>query len=188
MEAAAVASLSCALAAAGASAWQLSRAAATWCCARLAHERALNGGRLLGARQRLERAEQAARRLLGRLPPVQRLVQRAQGQRRRQQLRQSLPQALRMLCIALDSGNSLVKALEYAACNSSGAMARELRHALWDMRAGLSFTEAMEGLRQRTGGGEFACLAVAMEVIWNNSLSGRTYKTTCQSSGFASCS
>ena len=69
-----------------------------------------------------------------------------------------------MLCIALDSGSSLVKALEYAAANSSGAMARELRGALWDMQAGLSFGEAMEGLRQRTGGSEFACLAVAMEV------------------------
>ncbi|MGN0072269.1 MAG: type II secretion system F family protein [Coriobacteriales bacterium] len=116
------------------------------------------------ARQRLDAAERSMRELLNRLPPVRHALQRARGQRLRMQLRQSLPQALRMLCIALDSGNSLVKALEYAAHNSSGAMARELRHALWDMRAGLSFGEAMEGLRQRTGGSEFACLAVAMEV------------------------
>lgn len=150
--------------AAGASAWQLGTAAGAWCSAQLARERSLNGGRLLGPMQRLERAEQGLRGLLNRLPPVRGALRRMQGQRRRQQLRQSLPQALRMLCIALDSGNSLVKALEYAARNSSGAMARELRHALWDMQAGRSFGEAMEGLRQRTGGSEFACLAVAMEV------------------------
>lgn len=164
MEAAAAASLSCALVAAGVSAWQLGAAGAAWCSTRLARERSLNGGRLLGPRQRLERAEQGLRTLLGRVPPVRAALRRMQGQRRRQQLRQSLPQALRMLCIALDSGSSLVKALEYAAANSSGAMARELRGALWDMQAGLSFGEAMEGLRQRTGGSEFACLAVAMEV------------------------
>lgn len=164
MEAAAAAALSCALAASGTAAWKLGRSTCAGVGDLLARERARNSGSLLTPAQRLERAERSLRELLNRLPPVRRAVARAQGRRRRQQLRQSLPQALRMLCIALDAGNSLVKALEYAAKNSSGPMARELKGALWDMQAGRSFEEAMEALRQRTGGSEFSCLAVAMEV------------------------
>ena len=84
--------------------------------------------------------------------------------RHQRELRQTLPQAVRLLCIALDSGNSLLQALEYAAKNSNGAIARELKRAVWDVKAGKSFEEAMEGLRKRTGGSEFSCLAVAMEI------------------------
>ena len=91
-------------------------------------------------------------------------IERAKEQKRRQQLRSAMPEALRSLCMALDAGNSLVRALEHAADSCSEPMAGELKRAVWDLDAGQGFDEAMEHLRTRTGGSEFAYLAVAMEI------------------------
>lgn len=114
--------------------------------------------------QRLERRETELLNALSRIPAVRAVRVRTQTLQKRRQLRNSMPQAIRLLCIALDSGASLNQALDYAAQNSSGAIARELKRAVWDIRAGKSFQEAMESLRRRTGEGEFACLSVAMEI------------------------
>lgn len=116
---------------------------------------------LSGCADRVRRAVVSA---VDRCPRLSRAVGDMRRTRHQRELRQALPQAVRLLCIALDSGNSLPQALEYAAKNSSGAMAKELKRAVWDVKAGKSFEEAMEGLRRRTGGNEFSCLAVAMEI------------------------
>lgn len=79
-------------------------------------------------------------------------------------LEQGIPEALRLMGIALDSGSSLSMALEYAANSCSEPLASQLKRAVWDLQAGQGFDEAMEKLRQRTGGSEFAYLAVAMEI------------------------
>jgi Flp pilus assembly protein TadB len=79
-------------------------------------------------------------------------------------LRDEMPEALRLLCIALDSGNSLVQAFKYAAENCNEPLSRELKRAVWDLEAGLGFDEAMEHLRTRCGSSEFAYLAAAMEI------------------------
>lgn len=113
---------------------------------------------------RAERVQRAVAVAADHVPRLRETLDRARRARHQRELRQTLPQALRLLCIAIDSGNSLPQALEYAARNSTGAIARELKRAVWDAKAGKSFEEAMEGLRKRTGGSEFACLAVAMEI------------------------
>lgn len=79
-------------------------------------------------------------------------------------LQAAAPEAIRLLCISLESGSSLALALRYAANNCSEPLASELKRAVWDLEAGQSFNKALEGLRQRTGGTEFAYLAVAMEI------------------------
>lgn len=75
-----------------------------------------------------------------------------------------MPELLRLLCIALDSGSSLVMALRYAADNCDEPLAGELKRTVWDLESGQGFDEALEKLRGRTGGSEFAYLAVAMEI------------------------
>lgn len=92
------------------------------------------------------------------------IKERAQNSRRSKQLRREMPQVIRLLCISLDSGASLSQALEYAAEGSTGTMSRELKRAVWDLESGRSFSEAMGSLRRRTGGGDFDCLIVAMEI------------------------
>lgn len=114
--------------------------------------------------QRIESIETRVLNALARVPAIRAVRVKTQTLQRRRQLRNSMPQAIRLLCIALDSGASLNQALAYAAQNSSGAIARELKRAVWDVKAGKSFQEAMESLRMRTGEGEFACLSVAMEI------------------------
>ena len=89
---------------------------------------------------------------------------RRQQKRRAREMREAMPEMLRLLCIALDSGSSLVQALDYAASNCPEPLAGELQRAVWDMQAGQGFSEAMEKLRERAGGAEFSYLAVAMEV------------------------
>jgi tight adherence protein B len=95
---------------------------------------------------------------------VAEFVLRRQEKKRLRELRREMPEALRLLCIALDSGQSLVKALLYAANNCQEPLALELKQAVWDLEAGHGFDEAMENLRSRSGGSEFAYLAVAMEI------------------------
>ena len=55
-------------------------------------------------------------------------------------------------------------ALRYAADNCDDPLAGELKRTVWDLEAGQGFDEALENLRARTGGSEFAYLAVAMEI------------------------
>ena len=96
--------------------------------------------------------------------PLSRLRVAAQERERQRKLRAAMPDMLRLLCIALDSGSSLPRALEYAAENCEEPLAGELAHAVWDLKAGQGFDEAMAALRRRTGGAEFSYLAVAMEI------------------------
>lgn len=164
MEAAGVLALSAALACAGTSGMKLGMLAFEGLQRGVARLRMSNGGRLPALAELLEAAEMKLAGALGRIPKVRRLMSAIRGERYRQELRSSLPQAVRLLCISLDSGDSLQRSLEYAVKNSSGPVSRELGRAVYGLRAGQSFEEVMGELRVRTGGGEFACLAVAMEI------------------------
>ena len=94
-----------------------------------------------------------------------RMRELAMGKRRHlRELKQGMPEALRLLSIALDAGTSLVKALEYATDNCSEPLAGELKRTVWDLQAGQGLDEALQGLRARTGGSEFAYLSAAMEI------------------------
>lgn len=88
----------------------------------------------------------------------------ARKRRHLRELKLGMPEALRLLGIALDAGTSLVKALEYAADNCSEPLAGELKRTVWDLKAGQGLDEALQGLRARTGGSEFAYLSAAMEI------------------------
>lgn len=84
--------------------------------------------------------------------------------KRRDALQAAMPEAIRLLCIALDSGSSLVMALRYAARNCSSPLSDELQRTIWDLDAGYGFDRALDNLRKRTGGTEFAFLAIAMDI------------------------
>ena len=89
---------------------------------------------------------------------------KARERRYAEELEKGMPEVLRLLCIALESGSSLIMALRYAADNCDEPLAGELKRTIWDLEAGQGFDEALEKLRARTGGSEFAYLAVAMEI------------------------
>lgn len=89
---------------------------------------------------------------------------KAHERKRVEELQKGMPEVLRLLCIALESGSSLVMALRDAADNCDDPLAGELKRTVWDLEAGQGFDEALENLRARTGGSEFAYLAVAMEI------------------------
>ena len=95
---------------------------------------------------------------------VEKHVKRYMDSRRTKELREGMPEALRLLCIALDSGNSLVQSFKYAAENCNEPLSSELKKSVWDLEAGLGFDESMEQLRSRCGSSEFAYLAAAMEI------------------------
>ena len=98
------------------------------------------------------------------LYPVSLLWEKATSKKRADEFERGLPEVLRLLCIALESGSSLVMALRYAADNCDEPLSSELKRTVWDIEAGQGFDEAMKKLRRRTGGAEFAYLAVAMEI------------------------
>lgn len=131
---------------------------------RLARYRAAHQGKLPSFDDIADLLRATAIAAMTRIPRLDAALAAMRSARRKRELRQSLPQAIRLLCISLDSGGSLQQALEYAAKNSTGVASKELRRAVWDIRAGKSFDEAMEGLRARTQGNEFSCLVVAMEI------------------------
>lgn len=95
---------------------------------------------------------------------LSRALASARKRRHLRELKQGMPEALRLLSIALDAGTSLVKALEYAADNCREPLAGELKRTVWDLQAGQGLDEALQGLRARTGGSEFAYLSAAMEI------------------------
>lgn len=105
-----------------------------------------------------------ARRVLRRIPLVSKAARSTRDARYARALQKAMPQAVRLLCIALDAGSSLVNALEYAARTCDEPLATELSRVVWDLQAGQGFDEAMQRLRARTGGTEFSYLAVAMEI------------------------
>lgn len=102
--------------------------------------------------------------LLSHIPPVAFFSSKHAARRRKDELRRALPDAIRLLCVSLESGGSLGMALGYAASNCSEPLATELKRAVWDIEAGKSFDEAFKSLRERTESPEFAFLAVAMEI------------------------
>ena len=146
--------LACTLMLAGAAAFLLSRTAISLFDVR-------RGARAL--KQALPLEEQA-RLVLGRVPFVSKALTAAREAKYAHALKKAMPEAVRLLCIALDAGSSLVNALEYAARNCDEPLATELSRVVWDLQAGQGFDEAMRRLRARTGGTEFSYLAVAMEI------------------------
>lgn len=88
----------------------------------------------------------------------------AAERRRRSEIRRGMPEMVRLLCIALESGSSPVQALSHAARNCPSPLDAELSRAVWDMESGQGFDEAMERLRTRAGCAEFGYLAVALEI------------------------
>lgn len=101
---------------------------------------------------------------LSKIPRVGAALDAARRQRRQEDLCRCIPDALQSMCVTLDAGGSVSKALHHAAQSCGEPLATELKQVEWDLQAGRSFSEAMELLRQRTGGTELAYLAVAMEV------------------------
>ncbi len=104
------------------------------------------------------------RRALLAHPFIAAQVERARGAKHTAAMRAAMPEALRLMCVSLDSGATLAKALEYAANNCSEPLATELKQVVWDLQAGVSFDVALERLRERCGGTEFSYFAVAMEI------------------------
>lgn len=163
MEAASVCGLTVALTGAGCAGWFLSQAALCSAIPTLKKLASLRNDPLW--RDELKkRLTKRAREWENARPALKRLKGRVKSSRRDGQLRREMPQVIRLLCISLDSGASLVQALEYAAEGSNGQMSRELKRAVWDLESGRSFSEAMKSLRRRTNGSEFDCLIVAMEI------------------------
>ena len=103
-------------------------------------------------------------KLIKQVPLLYKIVRKAKERKYSHALQVAMPQGMRLLCIALDAGSSLVKALDYTAQNCEEPLAGELKRVVWDLRAGQGFDEAMAHLSKRTGGTEFAYLAIAMEI------------------------
>lgn len=98
------------------------------------------------------------------VPPVGKAYRAFLGRKRARELQRSMPEALRLLNMSLNAGNSVTQALRFAAESCPEPLASELQRAVWDLEAGKGFDAAMAGLRSRTGGSEFAYLAVALEI------------------------
>ena len=96
--------------------------------------------------------------------PFATIVDRLSRKKRSEEFERELPEVLRLLCTALESGASLTMALRYAADNCDEPLASELKRTVWDLEAGQGFDEAIENLRKRTGGAEFSYLAICMEI------------------------
>ena len=95
---------------------------------------------------------------------VSRARARRLEERRQEQMRGEMPEMLRLICIALESGSSLIRALEYAADTCTGPLADELGKCVWDLKAGQGFDEAMDKLRKRSKIPEFGYLAAAFAI------------------------
>lgn len=97
-------------------------------------------------------------------PLYDKVARKFHSRKQAEELQRAMPEAIRLLCISLESGSSLEMGLRYAANNSSEPLAGELRRTVWDLEAGQGFDESLDNLRQRTGSSEIAFLAVAMEI------------------------
>lgn len=139
---------------------------ASFCCARaIAY---LITTRIASGRLQVLVPEQRAaahlKTAVSRFGMISRCIEEHENRKRTERLEQGMPEALRLLSIALESGSSLVMALRYAAENCDEPLATELKRTVWDLEAGQGFDEALEKLRERTQGAEFAFLSIAMEI------------------------
>lgn len=98
------------------------------------------------------------------IAPFAAFAERLSRKRRAEEFERGLPEVLRLLCTALESGASLTMALRYAAENCDEPLAGELKRTVWDLEAGQGFDDAIDNLRNRTGGAEFSYLAICMEI------------------------
>lgn len=114
-------------------------------------------------RKRSSLRQAAKDRIMG-FAPLAKTVDKLSSKRRAEEFERDLPEVLRLLCTALESGASLTMALRYAADNCDEPLASELKRTVWDLEAGQGFDEAIENLRGRTGGAEFSYLAICMEI------------------------
>ena len=110
-----------------------------------------------GALLKLEQRVEAA-------PVCSRVLGRMRQRKRAQQMRDALPGAVQALHMALEAGSSPQQALSYAADNCDEPLATELARAVWGLKAGQTFDEAMEGVRRRARVGEFSFLTAALEI------------------------
>ncbi len=117
-----------------------------------------------GARRQDTQLLQTTRERITSFAPISKLADNVSKKRRAEEFERGLPDVLRLLCTALESGASLTMALRYAAENCDEPLASELKKTVWDLEAGQGFDEAIENLRRRTGGAEFSYLAICMEI------------------------
>lgn len=96
--------------------------------------------------------------------PVAKMRSERKQRAYRQALRDEMPEMLRLINIALGSGSSLVKAIDYAAKNCKDPLAEELEKCVWDLESGQGFDEAMARLNARTCVPEFGYLAAAFSI------------------------
>jgi tight adherence protein C len=73
-----------------------------------------------------------------------------QVRRREERITAEFPTVAELLALAVTAGEGPVGALERVARTSSGELAKELRRALADARAGATLVQAMEGIAART--------------------------------------
>lgn len=81
---------------------------------------------------------------------------------RREQIRRELPDALDLLTISVEAGLSFDAALSQVARNTSGPLAEEFFRVLQEMQIGLSRSEAMRALGERTDLSELKGFITAM--------------------------
>ncbi len=84
--------------------------------------------------------------------------------RRDREMRSQIPDALTALGVALGSGYALPQAFSYTAAHTPPPLSRELERVVWDIDAGRSIDEALDGLQRRANAPELRYVAVAMEV------------------------
>lgn len=84
------------------------------------------------------------------------------GQRRQDEVRRLLPDALDMLTLSVEAGLAFDAALHHVALGTRGPLAREIARALNEMQMGKQRAEAMRALADRTSIRELRMVAVAI--------------------------
>jgi tight adherence protein C len=84
------------------------------------------------------------------------------GQRRQQQIRDSLPDALDMLTLCVEAGLNFDAALAQVASGTPGPLGREIARALHEMQIGKRRADAMRALAERTTVPELRTIAIAV--------------------------
>jgi tight adherence protein C len=84
------------------------------------------------------------------------------GQRRQEEVRRTLPDALDMLTLSVEAGVGFDGALHHVAARTRGPLAREISRALNEMQMGKDRAEAMRALAERTSIRELRTIAIAI--------------------------
>ena len=84
--------------------------------------------------------------------------------RREEQLREQIPDALRMIGLCFAAGYSLQQAFEQAADDTPEPLQSELAQTSFDLQAGRSSEEGLDALKRRTQAADLEFVTVALEV------------------------